>query len=627
VTDGARAADLALRVALIVTIAVLGTARLLLRGDPGVWAMPDASSDPASRAVSAVLLTGGLVLAGWAWQRIHRAGLGRWSAAAASLMVGGVLAALSWVLAPPSYFGDWKTLIALGEAGKTIGKWYGAGLVYSSFHQGIGAPLGATPAASAAWVSCLAGAANAYLFYVFARVSGLVRAFPAWPFLYAGAFGVVGLGLGHVEIYAVVATAIGGVLLCAVWLFAAPSPGRTLLLGAVGGLALCTYLGAILLVPILLASLVVVLLGAWKAGNRRLGLAAIVAAALLVVPLAVGQLWSGSTLGPGPLEKWADQFTGRAEEERAAQTAGFLPPDVHSPHLRNVMRVGYAVSPRHVGEMAQQLALDQLLPLLLALLFGVRRVRSWLARERPRGLDAAGLLLAAAAALYLLWAWTVVPGLPSPIDWDLRAISAVPVLYLAGWLLAAEPLPARGARLRRGLAGAAALVAAFCGLSFLEGAIEPPRTFGPEAHGLRLGAVPSRLVLEPGGYQHLWFWIENDGQHPFVVDAESVAYELWAKNRRSFVQQPSQRRRMRARRHFAPGARRVLIDFGWEPRGFLVAEPEYSGREPDWREIDGLPPPGRYVARWHVALWLERAEQTLHLESQDVELVVQGRSD
>jgi hypothetical protein len=627
VTDGARAADLALRVSLIATIAVLGAARLLLRGDPGAWAVPGTSSDPASRAVSAVLLTGGLVLAGWGWQRIHRAGLGRWSTAAASLAVAGALAALSWLLAPPSYFGDWKTLIALGEAGKTIGKWWGAGLVYASFHRGIGAPLGATPATSAAWVSCLAGAANAYLFYLFARVTGLVRAFPAWPLLYAAAFGVVGLGLGHVEIYAVVATAIGGVLLCAVWLFAAPSPARTLLLGAVGGLALCTYLGAILLVPILLASLALVLVGAWKVGDRRLGLAAVVAAALLVVPLAGGQLWSGSTLGPGPLEKWADQFTGRAEEERVGQTAGFLPPDVHSAHLRNVMRLGYAVSPRHLGEMAQQLALDQLLPLLVVLLFGAGRIRSWLARDAPRGLDAAGLLLAAAAALYLLWAWTVVPGLPSPIDWDLRAISAVPVLYLAGWLLAGDPLPPRGARLRRGLAGAAGLVVAFCGLSFLEGAIEPPRTFGPEAHGLRLGAVPSRLVLEPNGYRHLWFWIENEGQRPFVVDAKSVVYELWAKNRRSFVQQPPQRRRMRARRHFAPNAREMLIDFGWEPRGFLAAEPDYSGREPEWREIDGLPPPGRYVARWHVALWLERAEQMVHLESQDVELVVEEPQD
>jgi hypothetical protein len=623
VTERARAAELALRASLIAAIAGLVGGLLLLRGVAGAWAFPEPATTLGGRALAAAALTAGLAFAGWGWERGHGRGGRRWMAALTAIGLIALLALLCWALAPRTYFGDWKTLTALIDRGGTIGKWYGAGLAYVGFHRGIGSAFGLIPTESAQWLSSVAGAVNAYLFFLFARQVGLTRAFRGWPLLFAATFGVVGLGLGHLEIYPVVATAIGGVLVAGAWLLEAPSSPRVVVFGLVSGLALATYLGAILLVPILLGVLTTVLARAVRERRSRL-LAGVAAAGLLIfLPLVAGELWSASTLGPGPIEKWVEQFSGRDGQVAPEQVAGFLPEDVHSPHLRNVMRLRHALSAWHATEMVQQLALDQLVPLLIVAVFGARRLANWGRGRRGEPTRGVGVLLTAAAVIYLAWAWMVVPGLPNPIDWDLRAVSALPVLYLAGWLLARDPLPERGARLRLGLAAGAAVLAALCGVTFLGAAIERPDKLGPEAHGLRLGAVPERLVLSEDGYQHVWFWVENQGDRRFHIDTAWIGYELWAKNSRLFVQQPEQRRRTLGDRYLEPDVQQMLVDFSWEPRRFLIAQPEYTGLEPSWREADGLPPPGRYVARWHLSMWLPSAEQTVHLESQDVELVVE----
>ena len=52
-------------------------------------------------------------------------------------------------------------------------------------------------------MSC--GATTAWVWFRIVHRLGLPAVLPSWPFLYLSAFGVIGVGLAHVEVYAPVA--------------------------------------------------------------------------------------------------------------------------------------------------------------------------------------------------------------------------------------------------------------------------------------------------------------------------------------------------------------------------------------------------------------------------------------
>lgn len=70
-----------------------------------------------------------------------------------------------------------------------------------------------------------------------------------WAFVPLTAFGTLGVGLGHVEIYAATALVLAGALLASLRVLETPSLARTIGLGVLAAVAASSYIALALIVP------------------------------------------------------------------------------------------------------------------------------------------------------------------------------------------------------------------------------------------------------------------------------------------------------------------------------------------------------------------------------------------
>ena len=581
-------------------------------GEP--WAFPP-PSDFLTACLRALILAAGLVSLLHGLEAAgRRHGVRRWGL---SLLLVSALSLLFFALAPENYFGDWKTLHAIVAGGGFYPKWFGASLVYGGFYRYVERPLGLSPLEAMGWTSSLCGALTAWTWVGISRRLGLVERLAPWPWLYGGTFGVVGLGLAHLEIYPLVMLAVMVVFLAAVGLLLEPSPGRLLIFSAVAGLAFVVYVGAVLLVPTVL----LVLVFAWfrlPGRSWRAWVAWAAAALLLALPLVAAEAWAPEG---GPLSVWAAQPGSRAESVPDAGPK-LLPPEAHWKLAGNLLAPQYWLAPSHVEKMLEQILLDQLLPLALVMVLAA----SWLRRRRGGGDRGVVSVFAVTALVFGGWSWLVIQGMPFPLDWDLRAWTAVATLLAAAAFAGAVMPPVTYRSPVGTLLVAASLICLVNGFIFLDGSFPVPGRFGRPNLGLALGVTPSRLRLGAGELPPVSFWIENRGPTAFVIDSSRFAFVLAGENQRHYIQQQFHQQVFRGRRRFEPGSKALLLNMTYKPRRFYQAPRSDPRSNPRWRESGTRPPPGRYKAKWLLRLPLHRAGTELELLSPEIEVSVPGET-
>lgn len=491
-------------------------------GSPATWLAPELWL----RALGVLAACTGSL---YAWQYIAATPRSPASRALSGLAVLLALASVLRFAAPRTPIGDWQILLWTTDAGKAIGKWYGGSLAHAAFHHSLGRAFGWTPVESVRCLSALCGAATAFVFGRIAATLGLPRVLPAWPCLYAAAFGVVGVGLGHVEIYAVVALVLACALYTGLCLLESPRPLRAAAFSLATGAALVTYLGHLLLVPLWLGAALALALRV-RDGARPL------ACSLLVV--AVTPLVSGLALFLGPVPaylplgaEWAHQLGGGDALNRSGRPL-FLPLDVHASVFTNLIAPHYWLSGWHLRDVAQMGLLGDPGGLFLVGLCLPLAALRW------RRLGASVVWLGAAAALYVGWAALVVPGIPYPYDWDLTSWVALPVSVFAAALVA---LLAQRQRLPRAASVLLVLVAAasqLAGMAFLLAAARPPPAFGPRADGLRLGVIAAWHAPAARPVLYSWIWLRNEAGAPVAIPLQRAWFELLAEGGEPVVAPP-----------------------------------------------------------------------------------------
>lgn len=229
---------------------------LLFAGTSGAWAVAPITAEAVARALGLGLA---LLSALRGWATIRRSSRPPATRIAAAFAVGLALAVVFRYAAPVTYIGDWQVILIVSDSADPLGKWYGASLVYAGFRKLLGAAAGVHTLDAVRWTSSLLGAATAFVFVLLAERFGVTRATAAWPFFWLSAFGTIGVGLGHVEIYALVAFSLALFLWLAVAALEAPTLGRLAALGAWTGVALMLYLGLAPLAAVFVIVLLMVL--------------------------------------------------------------------------------------------------------------------------------------------------------------------------------------------------------------------------------------------------------------------------------------------------------------------------------------------------------------------------------
>lgn len=263
--------------------------------------------------------------------------------------------------------------------------------------------LHGNPREALALLSCLAGVLALgcllWLAWRLDRARGWVLAG-----LTASGYGTLQLFFGHVETYPLLTAALLGYLLLAVLALQGRLPLTVPALAL--GFMVALHLSAVLFAP----SLLVLMIAAWRRGTldswgRWLG----VAGAAALVPAATGLYLLVAVYDEQPARLVA------AFREALGAGGGLIP-------LREL------VSWAHLADLANEYAL--IAPVGLVLVLGVpliTRVR-W-------GEDPAALVLAAAAAPYVLYSGLWRPGLGPYWDWDLFTSASAPLTLLGALLL------------------------------------------------------------------------------------------------------------------------------------------------------------------------------------------------
>jgi hypothetical protein len=437
-------------------------------------------------------------------------------------------------LGPITYLGDWTWIIKIADGLDVVPKWYGASLIYGLFHHTVGRFLGFPAQESVRLLSAVCGAGTVYVWWRVARRLGATRA-AWWPMLFLSTFGVVGLGLAHVEVYPLVVLTLSLHLWSSVAAVEDRSTRSGLVLGLLSGVALVLYIGLVLQVVIFAGIL-------WwlaRQGRRKLALAS--AGAFLLPPVLA------AIVGPSPrwYEAWA--FF-RGEPGTLPLLVPPIPADADWRFLHGFLSANYWFAGWHLGDILNHLLLDALGPLfLLAALF--RRCR----------LTPALLVLGGSAALYGLYGFFVLPGMGYPRDWDLVAYAACPVLFLTTALLGSPPT---GSRRPERLLPVLAVLSLILGLSFFVGLGRPPAVFGPAAGGLSLAAEPDEFVLTERG-MYIRFWIRNETDQDRTLPASfGSSYALCGPD----VTPTIERRTVMGYRVIKPGQAVVILNFPYLPK-------------------------------------------------------------
>ncbi|MDH3283880.1 MAG: hypothetical protein OEQ13_04005 [Acidobacteriota bacterium] len=596
-TGGAPSAEAVDRLVIGCLAAVLIASVLipvLLAGRPTMWSLPETLVPSAAVAGRALGVTAALVAAllmfAWAHRRVEvlaaRGGL------IAAVVI--VLTATFFLLGPLTYIGDWQWMLWVTDDGKPLGKWYGASLMYGWFHRLINLVATTLPMTSIRLFSSLCGALTAYVWYRTVRTLGLTRHLPAWPFLYLSAFGVIGVGLSHAEIYAPVALLFCALLWSGIALLDEISPARVIVFALLSGIGLSFYATMLFVVPV-----VVLVLGwcAWtgaRRGDGRVVVASACGLVLLVLPTIVAQV-----AGPEPIQGHLASFwVAKVKQEGVVgalpSAKHFHPDDVFWPVLAHFMNPKYLFAGWHLRDIGQHLLLDDRVGLVLAPVLLVFA----LVRGRPRPVLPARLaFLAGLSAVFGVYGFWLVNGKPYPWDWDLISYTVLPVNVLAAGLLAWLAEGRAYGRAMTALVVAAGVLSMASGVQFMSRYPDRPASFGVAQGSLSLGIVPPELTIRPGDPVHLWFWLKNDSDRTITVRPERLRFAVVAESAQHRVVMQAIPRRVWSGCHVPADGRECLKDLLFEPVAVQVEPSGASTQAPDGAEDAGTAPAGVYQAQ------------------------------
>ncbi|GAB4223558.1 MAG: hypothetical protein Kow0062_23950 [Acidobacteriota bacterium] len=602
---------------------------LVLGGRPGVWAVPERVPAPGA-LVRGLLLAASLAGALLACEALVRRRGGRTLRALGLVAVWLGLAAVMRSVLPPTYIGDWQWILWIVEDGRPLGKWYGASLVYVLLDGGFHLVASPTAFSSVRWTSALCGAAAVMLWWATARALGVTRIGRAWPALLLAAFGVVGVGLGHLEVYAAVVLLLSVFVFTAVRMLQRPSVARVAWFALAAGICFGGYVALLLLLP---PALVLVL---WSVGGLdgwlRRAIGAGVAATLIALPTLAAH-----TLGPEPIdgrhliEFWADEAV--AGEDAPEVPSASWRADASWSVMPHLIAPGHWLSGWHLADLAQAGWLDDRLGLVLTLILGpfwllarrAGRRRGTAKGDRETGVGGNRALVGVAlvAFVFLAYAFVILNGRPYPWDWDLFAWAALPTSLLGAGILARIAPPGGFDRTVQRLLAGVGVVAILHGASFVNATPRVARAFGPSVAGLRLGVVPERWEIADGRPVHVWLWLQNDTARPLHVRPGAIAYALSAGNADFVLRQPRRQRPVVGGRWVPAGGRACLHDFLWRPRG-LAMRARQAG-ELDWQTFDGERLAGlSFAGRLEVVLPDQALRGVERLESNPLSLDVRG---
>jgi hypothetical protein len=571
----------------VVVLAVLAVASVAalpatVVGVDRLWAMP--GLDGALGAVLAralglvVAVVGGLA----ALETVRRRVADRATTVFATALVALAASAAFAIVGPTTYVGDWQWMIRVIDLGRPLAEWYLAAVGAIVVDRAVQLFVDVPPMTTARIFSALCGGALLVVLHRLMVALGATERGWGWAFVPLTAFGALGVGLGHVEIYAATALVLAGAVLASLRVLETPSLARTIGLGALAAVAASSYIALALIVP----SLFVV--AGWAAARasreRRVALGAGFVAAFAVALVVIVVLGPPSTR-VSLFGMWTGELQARDAD---AMTPFFHPDDVYWPAFRSLLAPAHWFSGWHLRDVGQLAFLGDRFGLAAMLLSPLLLVGARASLRR------AAIVAALLAVPLLAWGFVVVNGFPYPWDWDLTSwIAGATVVYaMLVWARIGGRSKAASA-----LVAVVGIAAAVSGVGFMTGvAPEPPAAFGPDVDGLRLGITPERVVLEPGDRVHLRLWVRNDGPRPIDLRHGDALFSLRGRSERLRVAESPHRRPIVGDRRIEPGETVCLYDFWFGPRGHRLRRPDEGWSEP----VLGPWPAGDYEGRLHV---------------------------
>lgn len=510
-----------------------------------------------------------------------------------SVVLVGLLTLVFFAVRFNAPIGDWQVIAWCAETWQPLGKWYGAALAYGLVHQLIGAPAGLDASTSVALGSAFCGALQAWIAARIAAHLTLDPRFPAWRWLYIGAFGLVAVGLGHREIYSLVTLLTAWVAYRLVLLPEGPQWSRAAQLGLALAAAFSAYVGGLLLVPVWLAAL-----GWWILRARR-GLAQRAGALwLAAVPVVLPSLLLA--LGPAarnkPLGKtWFSQF-GVGAAMNAKAFPPFLPADVHWAWFTNFIAPQYWFSEWHLRDLLGVIATSQSLALAWIVL---AVVPAWRGARDTRRVQLA--MLGLIALPQVCYAALVVHGLPYPWDWDLPAHAFGAATWLALICCAApgSDSPAPGSR-RAVLPAIAAIATCLAGSALLHSTRIPPAEFGASDGTLSLAVGPAPLAGTQG--QLVWLWLRNNSTTDVTLSGAEYTVAIVGQRDSRHVRSRLDRHTLIGSRRLRPGEVAPLTSFFWDPVRFEAVDLREDPSGSEWKRIETSTLTGSLSARWLLTL-------------------------
>lgn len=603
-------AALLARASLAVVALVSVAAPLLLSGAPRVWSLPSLALLDAGVFVTTVEVCAVVAIALWSFEAIAERGSvsPRFSSLARWLATLAILAAMALVfyrVGPFSRIGDWAWVMAATETGRPYPRWYGATLFLAGFHRAAVALVASTPLESIRLGSSVCGALTAYLYWRLLDALGTPRVLRCWPFLYLSAFGVVGVGLAHVEVYAIVALAMATALWLGVLVAQAPRPALFFAFAVTVAAAMLTYISCSLFVPPAVALLLWSAARCRRQGRPRASLAAL--AALASIPALIFVI---ARFGPPPMtgslwSMWSGQVGG---PPLVPVVPAWLPADVFWPWFPSLLAPRYWLSGWHLSDVAQSWFLHDRAGIALALVLLGAMI------SRPASLPPAALYVLAVAGLYVAYMTVAVEARPQPWDWDVRSHAGLATSAAAAALLVAVAAGRRYDRLTEGLVVLVGILATFSGVFLLAVCAREPAVAGPPSDGFRLAVTPERIEVTPDGegLAPLWLWLQNDGSGPVDVAWQRLTLS-WQSDDEALPALRASQHRLLGGRRIEVGGYACLTEL-WErilSRAHRHRDPGPAGG------LEGHVSSGR----WSVTLIGDPQHPRLTLESNPVEIV------
>lgn len=613
-TSGEIAAVVALSAALAGSLA----APALFAGRPGAWGFPALSYDFGAAILRGLVVAGAGFAALRLFQMLHeRPG----SRSLRGLATAGTVLGLAIVfdlVGPATHIGDWIVLLRVAEFGELIGKWYGIAALYTIFHHGVGALLGFTPEQSVRLLSSLAGAATAYVYFRVVDHFGLTRVFKGWPFLYLSAFALTAIGLGHVEIYAVVALLVALFFWTGLRFLQSGRVSDGLVFCGVLGISLASYIGLVLLIP---GGAVIWALRLWRGRRHGAQFWILLAggAALMAVPLCACA-WLGPKAADAMIPHKVLHLFRAVGGQKPDFTPSHLPRGVSWPLVRSLIRPRYWFAPWHVSGLAQVAWLTDRAGLLLLAALGALAAFRW--RRFAAAIATPPVLLTASVtALFLGYGFLNINGLPYPWDWDMLSYVAVCTSLCAASLLAAFA-PARGHRRAvTVLACAVALCSQVFGMHFLLSVARPPDAFGPPSAGLRLAATPTRLTLSEQRRTPVFWWLHNNSDAPVRLQSPEGLVEVGGVSPSWTVRAVPQEMGFARTLDIPAGATVCFTRIDFIPERFEVSAAVADAAQIAWRPFDEAARGEHYTGVWQVRFMDRSGKQApLDLVSNQIDL-------